>query len=118
MENDRAVGRVGKPGFFSSLGDSVDFCWTCFFAIEGLDLPLQSLLKVRRLDRQSFGAFEALPPDVVVAARDIDSSYQEYGFRDDWMFKSVLGDLKRRGLPADEVTAWPQVGAGKSVATR
>ncbi len=113
-----ADSRAGKPGFFSRLGDSVDFSWTTFFAIEGAELPASTIGEVMKVERAWFDPLEDLPPDVIVVARDIDSAYQDFGFRDEWMFKSVAGDLRRRGLPCEEVTAWPHAAGGKKSANR
>jgi hypothetical protein len=105
--HDTPVGRVGKPGFFTQLADSVDFQWACHFAIEGDEMPLPSLRVVAEKDSCWFGPVAGLPPDVVLVARDIDAAYQEYGVRDKWMFETALGHLRRTGHPADEVTEWP-----------
>jgi hypothetical protein len=107
VDHDTPVGRVGKPGFLTRLGDAVDFSWACHFAIEGDDMPLPSLQAVSKLDGQWFGPFADLPADVAFVARDIDAAYQDYGFRDEWMFKATLHHLRNRGCPADEVTEWP-----------
>jgi hypothetical protein len=103
---------VGKPGFFSRLGDSVDFSRTTLFAIEGEELPACTIGEVMRVELAWFDPLQNLPPEVVVVARDVDAAYQDYGFRDEWMFKSVAADLRRRELPCDEVTAWPHAGGG------
>jgi hypothetical protein len=106
VEHDTEVGRVGKPGFFSHLGDSVDFSWACYFAIEGSEMPLRSLQEVKKLDGQWSESFDYLPLDVLLVARDIDSAYQEYGFREEWMFTTVYKDLHHRNLPAEKILAW------------
>jgi hypothetical protein len=100
--------QVGKPGFFSCLGDTVDFCWACYFAIEGSEMPLQSLKVVEDLGDVWDGPFDSLPSDVLLVVRDIDHSLQHYGFRDEWMFQVVLEDLRSRGLFAEEETSWPE----------
>ena len=112
VDNETVDGRVGKPGFFSRLGDSVDFEWTTFFAIEGAELPATTIGEVMKVERMWFNPLGNLPPDVVVVARDIDAAYQDFGFRDVWMFESVASDLRRRGLPCEEVTTWPHSVAG------
>jgi hypothetical protein len=116
--HDTPIGRIGRPGFFRRLGDSVDFSWTCLFAVEAADEASPSLAKAAGSERVLFGPFADLPADVIVAARDVDSAYQEYGFRDEWMFKAVLGELRGRGLPADEATTWPSPGNRRSAAAR
>jgi hypothetical protein len=77
------------------------------FAIEGAELPASSISEVMKVERMWFDPLEQLPTDVVIVARDIDSAYQDFGFRDEWMFKSVESDLRRRRLPCEEVTSWP-----------
>jgi hypothetical protein len=109
VDHDTPVDRVGRPGFFTRLGDTVDFSWSNLFAIEGPAdvMPLASLRAVNEVDRMWFAPLADLPRDVVLLARDVDGAYQEYGFRDDWMFKAVLDHLRRGGSPADEVREWP-----------
>ena len=108
VEEHAGIGRVGRPGFFSRLGDTVDFNWSCHFAIAGDTLPLASLRVIQRFSTAWFDPLDALPTDVVLVARDIDGAYQEFGFRDEWMFTTVLHDLRNRGLPSDEVTNWTE----------
>jgi hypothetical protein len=102
--------RVGKPGFLSRLGDSVDFDWTTFFAIESEDLPTSVIGEILPFERRYFEPLDTLPESVVLIARDVDSAYQDFGFRDSWMFKSVAEWLHRRSLPCDEVVDWPPSG--------
>jgi hypothetical protein len=118
VDDETIDGRVGRPGFFSRLGDAVDFSWTTLFAIEGAELPASTIGEVMKVERAWFDPLENLPPDVVVVARDIDSAYQDFGFREDWMFKSVAADLRRRRLPCEEITAWPHAGRGSEPARR
>lgn len=119
VDNEAVVdGRVGRPGFFTRLGDSVDFGWTTLFAIEGVELPASSISEVMKVEKMWFDPLDNLPADVVVVARDIDRAYQDFGFRDEWMFKSVESDLRRRGLPCEEVTDWPHATDGKRAARR
>jgi hypothetical protein len=105
--HDTPVGRVGKPGFFSELADSLDLDWACYFAIEGDEMPLPSLRVVDEKRQWYFGPIADLPPDVVLVARDVDHAYQDYGFRDDWMFNEAIGHVRRGGHTAEEVTDWP-----------
>jgi hypothetical protein len=107
VDHDTPVGRVGKPGFFSSLGDSVDFSWACHFAVEGDQMPLASLRVVSELKGIWFSPLENLPLDVALVARDVDAAYQEYGFRDEWMFAATHDHLRRGGYAVEEVTEWP-----------
>lgn len=109
VEHNTQIGPVGRPGFFSHLGDILGLHWTCYFAIDGDQLPLTSLVQVDGLSNQWFGPFENLPSDVVLVVRDVDSSYQEYGFRDDWMFNTILHYLRQKGWAAHEITDWPLV---------
>jgi hypothetical protein len=111
VENDTPVDRVGKPGFFTRLADAVDFQWACYFAIESQQLPLATLEMVQPREMTWFAPIDGLPRDVVLLARDIDSGYQEYGFRDDWMFTAVLEHLRRLPSPVEEVTEWPHASA-------
>ena len=96
-----------SQGFFTQLGNSLDLDWACYFAIEGDEMPLLSLRRVEEHDACWFGPLDGLPSDVVLVARDIDFAYQDYGFRDDWMFLSVHEYLRRTGQRVDEVTDWP-----------
>lgn len=116
--HDTEVGRVGKPGFFSQLGDSVDFNWVCFFAIEGNEMPLQSLKEVEEHNSQWGGPFESLPLDTLLVVRDIDFAYQDYGFREEWMFKTVAKDLLHRNLSVKEITEWQHESMGPCVRYR
>ncbi len=110
VDHDTPIGRVGKPGFFTRLGNSLDLNWACYFAIEGDEMPLPSLHVVAKHDRDWFGPVDDLPSDMVLVARDLDFGYQDYGFRDEWMFLAVLDHLGSMGYRADEVTEWPPEG--------
>jgi hypothetical protein len=108
VEEVSPVGYVGKPGFFAQLGNSLNLDWACYFAIESDSLPLTSLLQVEKESEVFFAPFASLPPDVVLALRDIDSGYQEYGFRDEWLFDTVFAHLRfNMRCRADEITDWP-----------
>lgn len=106
VDHDSPVGRVGKPGFFTRLGNSLDLDWACYFAIEGDEMPLSSLRSVEKRDGCWFGPVDGLPSNVVLVARDIDFAYQDYGFRDEWMFLAVLEYLRRIGHTVNEVNEW------------
>ena len=108
--DDSQLGRVGRPGFFSNLGDSVDFAWTSFFVIESREWPTEALWDAQSRRVIYFLPYESLPPSVLLVARDIDSAYQDYCFRDDWMFQQVFDDLTRRGYEPVEVTDWAPPG--------
>lgn len=116
LELNPQVGGVGRPGFFSHLGKSLYQNWSCYFAIEGDSLPLDALLQVKKVAKLQFKPFENLPQEVLLALRDVDGGYEEYGFRDDWMFESVLKHLRytmhRR---AEEILVWPALDSSSSI---
>ena len=109
MEDDTPIGRVGKPGFFTRVGNALALDWSCYFAIEGDEMPLCSLQAVEsHCDPWSDPTEDLLlPSDVLLVARDQDFSFQDYGFRDESMFLTVFDYLRSAGHPVEEVTEFP-----------
>lgn len=85
---------VGTPGYLSQLGDTAIFEWTTLFVIESVERPDSSLDAVHKRPRNDFGPHTGLPDNVVLVVRDIDHAYQDYGFRDSWMFDAVQRNLQ------------------------
>jgi hypothetical protein len=52
------------------------------------------LIAVEKVAKLQFKPFENLHRSVVLALRDVDGGYEEYGCRDDWMFETVMRHVR------------------------
>ena len=103
-------GRVGKPGFFSALSDSVDFSWAHYYALESETFPAGDLAALDSLESSGMDWFSpiiGLPKNVVLVARDVDAAYQDYGLRDARDFIAIRDHHRLRATGVTEVTEWP-----------
>lgn len=110
VDSTSPEGRIGKPGFFSALSDSVDFSWTHYYAIESETFPAEDFAAIDALERAGidwFAPVPGLPQSVVLVARDVDDVYQNYGLRDLRDFEAIRDHHRKHGLSWIEITDWP-----------